>query len=215
MKIALISLFVCLLLSIVLSLAVVNNDNPLTRFDHQAVDTLHEHTTPTGIDLFKLITWWGSPGLRVISLIAIVYLIARTRWADFFTALAVIGGGELLNILLKDLFDRPRPIWNRTIITADSPAFPSGHAMSSLLIYSFLVILLWHLARNRPARVILVAAAVVLVGLIGFSRVYLGVHYPTDVLGGYAMGGAWLSLCWLGKIRAASFRAKFALFAHG
>ncbi len=215
MKIALISLLVCLLLSIVLSLAIINNDNPLTRFDHDAVNTLHEHTTPAGIDLFEMMTWWGSPALRFISLITGVYLIGRARWADLFTGSAVIGGGKLLNVLLKDLFDRPRPSWNGTILTEGSPAFPSGHAMLSLLTYGFLVILLWRAAHNRPARIVLVTGAAVWVGLIGFSRVYLGVHYPTDVLGGYAMGGAWLSLCWLGKIRAASFRAKFALFAHG
>ena len=119
----------------------------------------------------------------------------------------MIGGGRLLITLLKDLIDRPRPIWNGVIISEGSPAFPSGHAMMSLLTYGFLVILVWRVIQNRPARAALIGGAAALVGLIGFSRVYLGVHYPTDVLGGYAMGGAWLSLCLIGTIKVESSRA--------
>jgi undecaprenyl-diphosphatase len=214
MKLILISLTICLFLSLILSLAVVNNDNALTRFDHDAVNTLHAHTTPTGIDLFQIITWLGSPALWIVSLSAGAYLIWRVRWLDLFAEAAMIGGGKLLDVLLKDLFDRPRPIWDGVIITEHSPAFPSGHAMMSLLIYGFLVILLWHVLQNRLSRLALISGVVGLVGLIGFSRVYLGVHYPTDVLGGYAMGGAWLSLCLLGKIGADSFRAEVMPSAH-
>ncbi len=206
MKITLISLALCLLLSLALSLAVDDGDNALMRFDHDAVNTLHERTTPNGIDLFKAVTWLGSPALRIVSLGAGAYLIVRARWADLLTGSAVIGGGKLFNVLLKDLFDRPRPVWDGSIITENSPAFPSGHAMLSLLTYGFLAILLWRAVHGRPARVGLVTGMAVLIGLIGFSRVYLGVHYPTDVLGGYTMGGAWLSLCLTGKIKAESYR---------
>jgi membrane-associated phospholipid phosphatase len=203
----LISLALCLLLSLIFSLAVINDDNALTRFDHDAVNTLHEHTTAAGIDLFKVVTWFGSPALWLINLGAGAYLIWRARWTDLITGLAAIGGGKLVNILLKDLFNRARPIWNGVIITESSPAFPSGHAMMSLVTYGFLVIVLWRVTQNRPARAALIGGAAVLVGLIGFSRVYLGVHYPTDILGGYAMGGAWLSLCLIGKIKVESSRA--------
>jgi undecaprenyl-diphosphatase len=203
----LISLALCLVLSVILSLAVVDDDNALTRFDHDAVNTLHDHTTVTGIDVFKIVTWFGSPALWIVSLGTGAYLIWRTRWADLLTEVAVIGGGKLLNILLKDLFDRPRPVWNGVFATESSPAFPSGHAMMSLLTYGFVVVLLWRAVHNRPARAALITGAVLLVGLIGFSRVYLGVHYPSDVIGGYVMGGAWLSLCLIGKIKADSFRA--------
>lgn len=206
MKPFLISLILCLLFSLILSLAVVDNDNALTRFDHDAVNTLHEHTTPTGIDLFKIVTWFGSPALWIVSLGSGAYLIWRTRWADLLTEIVVIGGGKLVNILLKDLFNRPRPVWNGVFATESTPAFPSGHAMMSLLTYGFLVFLLWRAVHHRPARVALIGGTAVLVGLIGFSRVYLGVHYPTDVIGGYVMGGAWLSLCLIGKIEADLFR---------
>jgi undecaprenyl-diphosphatase len=214
MKLILISLTICLSLSLILSLAVVNNDNALTRFDHDAVSKLHAHSTPAGIDAFEFITWFGSPAFWIVSLSAAAYLIWRVRWPDLFTEAAMIGGGKLLNVLLKDLFNRPRPVWDG-VITERSPAFPSGHAMISLLTYGFLAILLWHVLRNRPSRLALITGAAVLVGLIGFSRVYLGVHYPTDVLGGYAMGGAWLSVCLLGKIGTDSFRAEVMPSARG
>jgi undecaprenyl-diphosphatase len=202
----LISLAVCLTLTLVISLAVVNHDNALTRFDHDAANTLVEHTTATGIDLFKAVTWFGSPALWAINLSMGVFLIWRARRADLLTGLAMIGGGRLLLNPLKDLVDRARPIWNGVIISESSPAFPSGHAMMSLLTYGFLVIVLWRVIQNRPARVALISGVAVLVGLIGFSRVYLGVHYPTDVLGGYAIGGTWLSLCVIGKIEVESSR---------
>jgi membrane-associated phospholipid phosphatase len=213
-KSLLLILGLCLLISLLISLAVIDADNPITRFDHDAVNTLHEHTTPAGVHFFERVTWFGSPGTWYVSLASLVYLIGRTRWADFFTGSAMIGGGKLLNVLLKDLFDRPRPVWNGAFITESSPAFPSGHAMMPLLVYAFLVILLWRTIRNRPAQVALVMGMTTLVGLIGFSRVYLGVHYPTDVTSGYTMGGAWLSLCLLGKIGTESRRAQLALFTH-
>jgi hypothetical protein len=104
----LISLALCLLLSLIFSLAVINDDNALTRFDHDAVNTLHEHTTAAGIDLFKVVTWFGSPALWLINLGAGAYLIWRARWADLITGLAVIGAGRLLLNPLKDLIDRAR-----------------------------------------------------------------------------------------------------------
>jgi membrane-associated phospholipid phosphatase len=147
-KFLLIMLGLCLLFSLLLSLAVVDDDNPLTRFDHDAVNTLHDHTTSTGTHLFELVTWFGSPGPWFVGLGCLAYLVGRARWADLLTGAALIGGGKLLNVLLKELFDRPRPVF----ATDSSPAFPSGHAMMALLTYGFLAILLWSAAQPPGAR---------------------------------------------------------------
>lgn len=207
MRILLFSLTICLLFSLALSLIVIDGDNAITRFDHDAVTTLREHTTPSGINRFKIITWFGSPALWIISPACGVYLLLRRQWANLLTGVAVIGGGKILNTLLKDLFDRPRPVWPEEFAHEGAPAFPSGHAMFSLLAYGFILFLVWQSVKNPPARAVLLFGTVTFISLIGFSRLYLGVHYPTDVLGGYAMGGAWLSLCLLGRIMGdTSFR---------
>jgi undecaprenyl-diphosphatase len=198
-RITLISLVVCLALSVVLALAVSDGDNALVRFDHHVVETLHEHASPALIDVFKGVTWFGSPALWIINPCAGVFLLWRRRWDDLLTGLMVIGGGELLSTFLKELIARPRPVWTDPIVVEKSFAFPSGHAMSSLLTYGFLALLLGRALYRRRARAALVVGTVLLIGLIGFSRLVLGVHYPSDVLGGYTIGGAWFSLCLMGK----------------
>jgi membrane-associated phospholipid phosphatase len=195
MRITLLSLVLCVALSIVLALAVSDADNALVRFDQNAIETLHGHTSPVLNDIFKGVTWFGSPGLRLIGVCAGAFLIWRQRWGDLFTGLVVAGGGQYLNTFVKELIARPRPVWDDPIVSEHTFAFPSGHAMESLLVYGFLTLVLCPALSRRQARAAFAIGAASLIGLIGFSRVFLGVHYPSDVLGGYTIGGAWLSLC--------------------
>jgi undecaprenyl-diphosphatase len=107
------------------------------------------------------------------------------------------GGGSLLTFVLKSLFDRPRPDVVVHLVGVSSASFPSGHAMASATIYLTLGALL---ARVQPQRRLKIYAGVVaatLTVLVGLSRVYLGVHWPTDVLAGWCVGAAWAMLCWL------------------
>jgi undecaprenyl-diphosphatase len=123
-------------------------------------------------------------------------LIGRHFHAALLVAVAT-AGGWLLSILLKDLYDRPRPELVPHLTRVASSSFPSGHAMLSAVVYLTLGALLARLVPRWRAKLYFVAVAVFLTLLVGCSRVYLGVHYPTDVAAGWAAGVAWATLCWL------------------
>jgi undecaprenyl-diphosphatase len=116
-------------------------------------------------------------------------------------ALAVLasgGGAMVLEGQLKDLFARPRPQVVPRLVPAWNPSFPSGHALLSSAVYLSIAVLVVRLVPYRRVRLYVLALAALLVGLIGFSRVLLGVHYPTDVVAGWIVGGLWALLCGVG-----------------
>jgi len=160
-----------------------------------------------------LITWlhgyWGSAADNVMlffttigevwvlgPLIAIAtYALTRYgRWIDAAgLVLAGLGAG-LLNLLLKDIFERARPNLFEGPIHLISYSFPSGHAMGSIATYGMLAFVGARLTNQDPLRYTIVLVAALTVFLIGLSRVYFGVHYPTDVIGGYLAGAIWLAI---------------------
>jgi undecaprenyl-diphosphatase len=123
-------------------------------------------------------------------------LLARKYHAALLLLVASLGG-LLLSTLLKNYYERPRPTVVPKLSYVDSPSFPSGHSMLSAVIYLTLGALLARLVERRRLKIYCVAVAMLLTFLVGLSRVYMGVHYPTDVLAGWAAGLAWAVLCWL------------------
>jgi len=143
---------------------------------------------------FHIVSILGS--LEVLALVGVlvaVALLVQRSWLTLTTWLVAVLGGEALNLLLKDLFARPRPHFERPLVVEISYSFPSGQAMESLVVYGMLAYFGLLALRSQRTRVVSVGGAAVLVALIGFSRLYLGAHYLSDVLGGFAAGGAWLS----------------------
>jgi membrane-associated phospholipid phosphatase len=104
-------------------------------------------------------------------------------------------GGMLLNRLLKYAFHRPRPHFTDPILALTSYSFPSGHTMAATVLYGVLAAMLVTKIKRPGFRVLVVLSASLLIALVGFSRMYLGAHYLSDVLGAIAEGLAWLSLC--------------------
>jgi undecaprenyl-diphosphatase len=105
--------------------------------------------------------------------------------------LTTIGGG-LVDSAVKILVNRPRPIVDHPVHTAFGKSFPSGHSMSSLICFGALLVIFLPALRHTVARRVAVAGTIVLVLAIGLSRLMLGVHFVTDVIGGYVLGAAWL-----------------------
>jgi undecaprenyl-diphosphatase len=145
----------------------------------------------------------GLGGVGILSLItaaSVVYLLLmRKRHAALFVA-AAVGGGILLSMLFKAGFDRPRPDLVAHLSQIYTASFPSGHSMMSAVTYLTLGALLARLHKDWAIKVFLLFTAIVLTLLVGVSRVYLGVHWPTDVLAGWAAGAAWAAACWLATL---------------
>src|SRR5215212_193722 len=168
--------------------------DPLVRFDRVVADYLHSHATPALTKFFLVVTAFGSLEAIVLLGVVVAAILAwRRRWVLFGTWLAAVAGSALLDWLLKGLFQRPRPHFAHPLLVETSYSFPSGHAMESFVVYGMLAYLAVLALKTWEARVAAVCGAALLVVLIGFSRMYLGVHYFSDVIAGYAAGGVWLS----------------------
>jgi membrane-associated phospholipid phosphatase len=167
----------------------------IVQLDDQVATTLHEHAFPSATTALTAVTTLGStPVLALIAAAAAVYLFRRGRRRDAALLTVVLVGTQLLTWILKAAFERPRPTFEDPVATADWFSFPSGHALSSIAFYGALVYLLSGRLRDPLVRAACLFGAALLVAAIGFSRLYLGVHYLTDVLAGYSAGLALLLL---------------------
>jgi undecaprenyl-diphosphatase len=176
----------------------VLGDMTLNRFDRALGLWLaaHRASRPVVRELFLGITAAGSR--QVLAAVGMaeagILLWRRQRLPALVWTAAIVGGG-LLDTLLKRAFGRERPDFRDETIVTLTKSFPSGHSMVSLIVYGMLAYFLVLLLPRRGARVAVVATLALLVLAIGFSRIYLGAHYCSDVLGGFAFGGAWLAAC--------------------
>ena len=166
-----------------------------TGLDNRIADELHEHATGPLTEFFKAVTTLGN-GIVLAGVSAIAaYLLARRRsYAEAALMVLAYAGAEVLSYSLKLAFRRDRPFFTDPLATVSTYSFPSGHATVSIAVYGALCLVVLR-RLTGPARVVCVAAAILLVSLIGFSRMYLGVHFFSDVLAGFSVGMAWLALC--------------------
>lgn len=134
--------------------------------------------------------------LAILVLIVMGYLLMRRQYRATLLILVATAGGTLLSSLLKYLFERERPRIVEHLDVVYLHSFPSGHSMLSTVVYLTLGALLGRVISGWRMRAYFLLVAVVLAVLVGVSRVYLGVHYPTDVLAGWAAGFAWATFCW-------------------
>jgi undecaprenyl-diphosphatase len=181
---------VAVTLTLFLLLTAVVWGSPPSSFDEQTIVTLSHLRTPIGARLFRVLTGLGGGReVAALTLAAVIGLLWVRRRAALFLALTV-AGSALLNGIAKWVVERPRPSIVPPVYHAKGLSFPSGHSMASFALF----VGLWLVAREERsphARAIGVLALVV-VPLVGFTRMYLGVHYPTDVIAGWALATAWV-----------------------
>ena len=175
---------------------VINKREPLTIADVQLSNWLHSRTLPWLTSAMFVVTSLGSS--LIASCIAVVfgvYLIRRRRFYWLAAFLSSVYGGMLLNRILKYVFQRPRPHFDDPLLSLTSYSFPSGHTMTATVLFGVLAAYFLTTTPDWRRRVVIVFVAGLLILLVGFSRMYLGVHYLSDVLGAMAEGLAWLALC--------------------
>ncbi|WP_299416534.1 phosphatase PAP2 family protein [Acaryochloris sp. IP29b_bin.148] len=170
----------------------------IEHLDTQILLAIHHLHTPTLDRWMVLVTYLGEPLILFPFTLGIGGLLLwQKRRQEALAFVITIGGALGLNIWLKELFARHRPaLWDQ-ILQVPFYSFPSGHAMVSLVFYAVLV---YGLIRQlRSFQPLMLTLGTGLIAAIGFSRLYIGVHWPTDIVAGYAAGLVWLALCFIGQ----------------
>jgi membrane-associated phospholipid phosphatase len=169
-----------------------------TSTDERLAAWLHGRATDPFTDVFRTITWVGNfVTLLAVTLVAVVVLWRKRERIDaLFVALAFLGA-QVLSSAMKLGFQRERPFFPDPLATESTFSFPSGHALVSLAVYGAIALIVARRLSAPWRQALFVGGAALLVVVIGFSRLYLGVHFLSDVLAGFAAGVAWVALLYV------------------
>jgi undecaprenyl-diphosphatase len=148
---------------------------------------IYSFRSPLLTNVMLFFSFMGAEFTLIAASAGAIFLGFKHRKREAVMFLSLFGMGVVLNLLLKTIFQRPRPDL-APLVHLHSYSFPSTHAMNAFIFYSIFSFFVWHLTHNKRKTIIAIAVSSVLIILIGFSRVYLGVHYPSDILGGYVAG---------------------------
>ncbi|WP_254052724.1 phosphatase PAP2 family protein [Bacillus sp. V59.32b] len=173
-------------------------ENELEQFDSAIIQFIQGQISDQLTSIMKVLTFFGSIPWFIMAAIAVsIFLVLshKKRYAVFL--LFTSWTGLVLNLVLKWMFKRERPDL-LPIIAENGFSFPSGHSMGSFVFYGALAVILVRISKHAFLDWIFGSLCALIILFIGISRIYLGVHYPSDVIGGFAAGGAWLTICGLG-----------------
>lgn len=165
-------------------------------FDFRVFNYLQEHVSPRNNEVMLFFTYLGTHKFLIpanLALIAYFLFFKRHRWYSIKIP-AIALSSLLLMFVLKNFFGRERPLIP-LLEQASGLSFPSGHALMSVTFYGLLVYLVWHNIKEPWLKWTLIILLLLLIQIIGFSRIYLRVHYASDVMAGFAMGFLWLVIC--------------------
>jgi membrane-associated phospholipid phosphatase len=172
----------------------LENDT-MVAVDHRVSGWMQSHGTPGVTRVAHFITGLGSTAFIASASAAVIWMLVRWRsWYRLLAYSVAVLGGALLNYILKVSFERARPTFETPLVTLDSYSFPSGHTMGATVFYGALALSALLYAHNWRLRwrLLAVFVAVLLIVLIGFTRIYLGAHFLSDVVGATTIGVAWL-----------------------
>jgi membrane-associated phospholipid phosphatase len=163
--------------------------------DEWVANWLHEHATPGFTATMRASTVLGSPLFVVLVMfISIGVLMLRNERCGAVQMALCVGGGMLINTGLKNIFDRARPHFEPALTEAYGYSFPSGHVAAATLLYGAVMVVAWHRLPAGVTRIVVVVTLFLLVQLVSLSRMYLGVHYLTDVLAAQFLGALWIAI---------------------
>jgi membrane-associated phospholipid phosphatase len=167
-----------------------------THVDTRLAHWLHDHASPGWTSFFERVTWLGNvPVLVAVTAAAAAVLAWKRRRTELLLLILAVVGAEILTLGLKLGFHRERPFFSDPLASETSYSFPSGHASVSLAVYGTIAFIAARNLANVRARLAVLVAAGILILLIGISRLYLGVHFLTDVIAGFSLGLAWVTVC--------------------
>ncbi|MFX3673092.1 MAG: phosphatase PAP2 family protein [Paenisporosarcina sp.] len=176
-------------------LAFLVTGNQIIQFDKALLSFIQNLETPLLTTIMKFFSEIGAgSSIKILALISIIVLFFFFKHrSELILFTMVLIGSHYLFRVLKQLFQRARPDLHR-LIEIGGYSFPSGHATNAITVYGILSFLLWRHIPTRWGRALLICFSTIIIFSIGFSRIYLGVHYPSDVIAGYFVGGFWLAI---------------------
>ncbi|OGH99814.1 MAG: hypothetical protein A2104_06270 [Candidatus Melainabacteria bacterium GWF2_32_7] len=177
-----------------IAIDVVTRDE-ITYYDKIIVSFLNNIASSSSTVFAIFITRLGAEYVSFLLIPIILGFLFFKHIKEALLVLISTGGGFCLNIIVKEIFDRARPVVGTPIVQVEGFSFPSGHAMIAICFYGVLIYLSFRYIKNKWLRRFSYIFFSTLILLIGLSRVYLGVHYPSDVLGGFSLGAFWLGIC--------------------
>ena len=176
----------------------VVQQGPAAALDLRLAQWLHAHATPATTEALIAVTQMHAPaGIAVLAAGMAIYMALKRDHYWLLAVLLAMPAGMILNVLLKNLFERSRPVFEQPLVMIATYSFPSGHAAYSTMLYGLLAAYVAHRVDRWQWRLVSVLVCGAIVALVAFSRLYLGAHYLTDVLAGVSEGLAWLALVWL------------------
>lgn len=169
------------------------NGELIQKFDYFWINMIQGNISEKLTSFMLFITFWGSiKGVALISAVTVIWLfVSGKRLLSIATALTISIGAGGVNHVLKLYYRRERPSIH-PIIHEQGYSFPSGHSMGSMILFGCLVFIFFKVCKKRSLKLFFTVICIVMILIIGISRIYLGVHYPSDVLGGYTAGAIWL-----------------------
>ncbi|WHY79655.1 phosphatase PAP2 family protein [Neobacillus sp. WH10] len=171
------------------------SDNTIIDFDRDVIAAIQGLESPFLTKVMKFFTFIGSTPFVIILCIVLIFFLYKVlhHRSELILFISAIIGSAVLNQILKQVFHRARPNFHR-LIDISGYSYPSGHAMNAFTVYVIITFLLWRHISTKWGRSILIIFSAFMILAIGTSRIYLGVHYPSDIIGGYLASGFWLTV---------------------
>ncbi|CAN7640641.1 phosphatase PAP2 family protein [Paenibacillus sp. LjRoot56] len=168
----------------------------IAQFDSRVISVVQGMESPWLTTIMKCFTFIGSTPVVITISICSLFLLFKflNHRLELVLFLVLVAGTAILNQLLKLVFQRERPTLHR-LIEETGYSFPSGHSMTAFALYAALSFLLWRHVPSKSGRTIVICISILMILMIGSSRIYLGVHYPSDVVGAYLASGFWFTFC--------------------